>query len=226
VTSTVIETRNVNKMFNAGMDNELHVLKDINLRIDKGSFVAIIGPSGSGKTTLLDIMGCLLRPTSGEVFIDGVMTNDLGDRRLARIRREKIGFVFQQYNLISSQTALENVELPMRINGMSKGESKKRALNLLRMVGLGERTSHRPPQLSGGEQQRVAIARSLANNPRIIMGDEPTGNLDSNTGRNILELLKKLTVDKGYTVIVVTHDLRIKNYARKIINLMDGKVIK
>ncbi len=222
----MIETRMVNKVFNLGMDNELHVLKDIDLEIRKGDFVAILGPSGSGKTTLLDIMGCLLKPTDGEVLIDGVVTNYLSDSELARIRREKIGFVFQQYNLISTQTAVENIELPMRIYGVHRRDSRSRAEKLLRMVGLGERLGHRPPQMSGGEQQRVAIARSLANRPRIIMGDEPTGNLDSKTGKSILDLLQHLNKKKGYTIIVVTHDLRIKKYAGRIINLMDGRVVK
>ena len=226
MTSTIIETRMINKVFNLGMDNELHVLKDINLEIKRGDFIAILGPSGSGKTTLLDLMGCLLKPTDGEILIDGVITNHLNDDELAHIRREKIGFVFQQYNLISTQTAVENVELPMRIAGVHRNDSRRRAVKLLRMVGLGERLNHRPTQLSGGEQQRVAIARSLANNPRIIMGDEPTGNLDTKTGKSILDLLKKLNEEKNYTIIVVSHDLRVKKYARRIINLMDGRVAK
>ena len=226
MTSTIIETRMINKVFNLGMDNELHVLKDIDLEIKRGDFIAILGPSGSGKTTLLDLMGCLLKPTDGEILIDGVITNHLNDDELAHIRREKIGFVFQQYNLISTQTAVENVELPMRIAGVHRNDSRRRAVKLLRMVGLGERLNHRPTQLSGGEQQRVAIARSLANNPRIIMGDEPTGNLDTKTGKSILDLLKKLNEEKNYTIIVVSHDLRVKKYARRIINLMDGRVAK
>lgn len=226
MTNIMIETRMINKVFNLGMDNELHVLKDINLEIPKGDFVAILGPSGSGKTTLLDLMGCLLKPTDGEILIDGVITNHLDDNELALIRREKIGFVFQQYNLIPTQTAVENVELPMRINGMHRDYTRKRAEKLLRMVGLGERLRHRPPKLSGGEQQRVAISRALANNPKIIMGDEPTGNLDTKTGKNILELFKELNEKKGYTIIVVTHDLRIKKYAKRITNIMDGRVVK
>jgi putative ABC transport system ATP-binding protein len=226
MTKSIIEVKAVNKVFNPGMDNELHVLKDINLGIERGSFNAILGPSGSGKTTLLDMMGCLLKPTNGEILIDGVLTNELNDNELAHIRREKIGFVFQQYNLISSQTALENVELPMRIAGVHRRDSRKRGEKLLRMVGLGERMKHRPPQLSGGEQQRVAIARSLANNPRIIMGDEPTGNLDSKTGIAILDLMRKLNRENGYTIIVVTHDLKIKKYAKRIIRLMDGRVVR
>ncbi len=225
MTKNIIEAMNINKIFNLGMENELHILKDMNLEIDRGSFIAIVGPSGSGKTTLLDILGCLLKPTSGEVLIDGVITNELNDNELAHIRRDKIGFVFQQYNLISSQTALENVELPMRIAGVHRKDSRRRAEKLLRTVGLGERMYHRPPHLSGGEQQRVAIARSLANRPRIIMGDEPTGNLDSKTGKDILDLLKRLNKEENYTIIVVTHDLRIKKYAKRIINLRDGRII-
>lgn len=221
----IIDTRDVHKVYNPDMDSELHVLKGINLKVKRGEFIAILGPSGSGKTTLLDVVGCLLKPTSGEILIDGVLTNELDDNELAKIRGKKIGFIFQQYNLIASQTALENVELPMRINGKSKKEAEKRASSLLKLVGLGERMYHRPSQLSGGEQQRVAIARSLANYPKIILADEPTGNLDTKTGKKILETLKELNKKKGYTIVVVTHDHRIGKYASKIINLMDGKII-
>lgn len=221
----IIDTRDVHKVYNPGLDSELHVLKGINLKVKREEFIAILGPSGSGKTTLLDIIGCLLKPTSGDILIDGVLTNDLDDGELAKIRGKKIGFVFQQYNLIASQTALENVELPMRINGKSKKEAEKRASSLLKLVGLGERMYHRPSQLSGGEQQRVAIARSLANYPKIILADEPTGNLDTKTGKKVLETLKELNKKKGYTIVVVTHDHRIEKYAGKIINLMDGSII-
>ncbi len=221
----IIDTRDVHKVYNPGMDSEVHVLKGIDLKVKRGEFVAILGPSGSGKTTLLDVVGCLLKPTSGEILIDGVLTNDLDDGELAKIRGKKIGFVFQQYNLIASQTALENVELPMRINGKSKNEAEKRASSLLKLVGLGERMYHRPSQLSGGEQQRVAIARSLSNYPKIILADEPTGNLDTKTGKKILETLKELNKKKGYTIVVVTHDHRIEKYTKRIINLMDGNII-
>lgn len=221
----IIDTRDVHKVYNPGMDSEVHVLKGIDLKVKKGEFIAILGPSGSGKTTLLDVVGCLLKPTSGEILIDGVLTNDLDDGELAKIRGKKIGFVFQQYNLIASQTALENVELPMRINGKSKNEAEKRASSLLKLVGLGERMYHRPSQLSGGEQQRVAIARSLSNYPKIILADEPTGNLDTKTGKKILETLKELNKKKGYTIVVVTHDHRIEKYTKRIINLMDGNII-
>lgn len=221
----IIDTRDVHKVYNPGMESELHVLNGIDLKVKKGEFIAILGPSGSGKTTLLDVVGCLLKPTSGEILIDGVLTNELDDNELAKIRGKKIGFIFQQYNLIASQTALENVELPMRINGKSKGEAEKRASSLLKLVGLDERMYHRPSQLSGGEQQRVAIARSLANYPKIILADEPTGNLDTKTGKKILETLKELSKKKGYTIVVVTHDHRIEKYAGKIINLIDGEII-
>ncbi|UCD07039.1 MAG: ABC transporter ATP-binding protein [Candidatus Aenigmatarchaeota archaeon] len=221
----IIDTRDVHKVYNPGMDSEVHVLKGIDLKVKKGEFIAILGPSGSGKTTLLDVVGCLLKPTSGEILIDGVLTNDLDDGERAKIRGKKIGFVFQQYNLIASQTALENVELPMRINGKSKNEAEKRASSLLKLVGLGERMYHRPSQLSGGEQQRVAIARSLSNYPKIILADEPTGNLDTKTGKKILETLKELNKKKGYTIVVVTHDHRIEKYTKRIINLMDGNII-
>jgi putative ABC transport system ATP-binding protein len=221
----IIDIRNVHKVYNLGVEFELHVIRGIDVKVKRGEFIAILGPSGSGKTTLLDIMGCLLKPTEGEVWIDGVLTNELDDGELARIRGSTIGFVFQQYNLISSQTALENVMLPMRINGASKKEAEKRASYLLKLVGLGERMHHRPSQLSGGEQQRVAIARSLSNQPKIILGDEPTGNLDTSTGKKILQTLEELNKEKGYTIVVVTHDERIKKYADKIINLMDGRII-
>lgn len=221
----IIRIRGINKIYNPGMESEVHVLKDIDLDIKRGDFIAILGPSGSGKTTLLDIIGCLLKPNSGEIWIDGVFVNELDDNEHAKIRGQKIGFVFQQYNLISCQTATENVELPMRINGKSRSDARKRATYLLKLVGLGERMNHRPPQLSGGEQQRVAIARALSNQPKIILGDEPTGNLDTKTGMMVLDMLKELNKNKGYTIVVVTHDQRVKKYADMIINIMDGRIV-
>jgi putative ABC transport system ATP-binding protein len=202
------------------------VLQEVNIGIRRGEFVSIMGPSGSGKTTLLDIIGCLLKPTEGDVFIDGVRTAELTDDELAVIRREKIGFVFQQYNLIPSATALENVSIALRIAGKSSWEARDKAKRLLEMVGLKDRLNNRPSELSGGEQQRVAIARSLANDPKIILGDEPTGNLDTKTGQLILNILKKLNEDEGYTIVVVTHDPRIAQYTDKIINLLDGRVLR
>jgi len=220
----VIQTKGVMKCYGEEDKCVTTVLQDVDICIEKGNFVSIMGPSGSGKTTLLDIIGCLLKPTQGDVFIDGVRTAELSDDELALIRREKIGFVFQQYNLIQSATALENVSIAMRIAGKSSWEARDKAKRLLEMVGLKDRLNNRPSELSGGEQQRVAIARSLANDPKIILGDEPTGNLDTKTGQVVLNILKKLNEEEGYTIVVVTHDSRIAQYTDKIINLLDGRV--
>jgi len=221
----VIETMDVTKCYGEEGTCEVTALNNINMHVEKGSFVSIMGPSGSGKTTLLDVIGCLLKPTSGNVYIDGKNVIGLDDDELALIRREKIGFVFQQYNLIPSSTALENVEIPLRIAGRSKWEAEDKAKRLLKLVGLEDRMVHKPSQLSGGQQQRVAIARSLANDPKIILGDEPTGNLDTKTGEMILNLLRKLNKEEGYTIIVVTHDSRVAQHSDKIINLLDGEVL-
>jgi putative ABC transport system ATP-binding protein len=221
----IMEAKGITKCFGEDMECEVEILKGIDLRIHRGDIVSIMGPSGSGKTTFLDILGCLMRPTQGEVFIDGERVNELSDNELAKIRGQKIGFIFQQYNLIASYTALENVELSMRINGKSKSESREKAKELLTLVGLGHRMTHKPSQLSGGEQQRVAIARALANDPTIILGDEPTGNLDTKTGFMILELLRDLNRKKGYTIVVVTHDPRIGSYTDHTINMLDGKIL-
>jgi putative ABC transport system ATP-binding protein len=227
-THPVIETRSVTKCYGLDDDELAHpitVLDSVNIKIKKGSFVAIMGPSGSGKTTLLDVVGALLKPTSGEVLIDGELLNELDDNELAEIRREKLGFVFQQYNLVPTLTATENVEFPLRIAGVGREAATRRAVRLLRSMGLGHRLNNKPPQLSGGEQQRVAISRALANDPEIILGDEPTGNLDSKTGKMVLELLKELNRKKNYTIIVVTHDHRISSYVDKVINIKDGRII-
>jgi putative ABC transport system ATP-binding protein len=221
----VIETKNIKKCYGQEGKCEITVLNDINIHVERGSFVSIMGPSGSGKTTLLDILGCLLKPTEGDVYLDGKKINDLSDDELALIRRGKIGFVFQQYNLIQSFTALENVEMPMRIAGKSRWEAEDKAKRLLNLVGLDDRMTHKPSELSGGQQQRVAIARSLINDPKIILGDEPTGNLDTKTGEIILNLLKKLNKEEGYTMVVVTHDPSVAQYSDKIINLLDGEVL-
>ena len=220
----IIEARKISKCFGGDGACEVEVLKEIDLKVKTGEFVAIMGPSGSGKTTLLDVLGGLLKLTSGEVVIEGVSLSGLSDGELARIRGRKIGFIFQQYNLIPSLTATENVELSLRINGKSKEEARNRALKLLRMIGLGERTTHKPTKLSGGEQQRVAICRALANNPSIILGDEPTGNLDTKNGFMVLDTLKTLNDKQGYTIVVVTHDHRIGKYADRIIHMMDGRI--
>ena len=184
-----------------------------------------MGPSGSGKSTLLNMIGCLLRPDSGKIVLEGEDIDELDDNSLARIRGRKIGFIFQQYNLIHSYTALENVEFALRINGKSREQARKRARELLIMLGLRDRMDHNPPKLSGGEQQRVAIARSLANDPAIVLGDEPTGNLDSKTGKKIMEILKSLNKEKGYTIVMVTHDIRVARYAGRMIKMLDGRII-
>ena len=221
--NNIIELKNVEKIYNLGEPNELRVLNDIDLGIEKGEMVAIFGPSGSGKSTLLHIMGCLDIPTDGKVYIEGKDTSKLSDDDLALIRREKVGFVFQQFNLIGVFTALENVEIPMRIANMNKHEARKLAIKLLKSVNLGERLEHFPRQLSGGEMQRVAIARALANEPLIILADEPTGNLDTKTGAEIVKVMNKLN-DKGYTFVIVTHDPLIAKSAERIIHLKDGKI--
>jgi len=219
-----IQVSGVNKYYNKDLPSEVHVLKDVNVCFESGTFVSIMGPSGSGKTTLLDIIGCLMKPTSGKVFLGGVDTSRLSDDELAQIRGKTIGFIFQQYNLVPSFTALENVELAMRIVGKSRPYAKKRALELLDTVGLSHRINNMPSQMSGGEQQRVAIARALANEPKVILGDEPTGNLDTKTGDKILELLRRLNKEQGYTVIVVTHDKDVSRIADKAVRLRDGMI--
>lgn len=221
----VIEVQNVQKVYNEGMDSEVRVLKGIHLKIARGSFISIMGPSGSGKTTLLDIMGCLMRPTAGKLFIEGIETQHMNDNELAHIRGNKIGFVFQQYNLISSASALDNVMLAMRINGKHKSQALRRGKELLTLVGLGDRLHHRPGELSGGEQQRVAIARALANEPDIILADEPTGNLDTKTGERILSLLTTLNKEKGYTIVMISHDQRLTTYVDKVIKIKDGELV-
>jgi len=220
----VLETRGVKKIYNEGLDSETSALRGVDLQIKRGEFVAIMGPSGSGKTTLLDVIGCLLKPSHGAVIVDNVEIEDLTDNELTHIRGEKIGFVFQQYNLMPSSTALENVELPLRILGKSKRVARERARGLLKTIGLEHRLDHKPSELSGGEQQRVAIARALANDPKIILGDEPTGNLDTKTGKVVLNILKELNTKKGYTIVVVTHDPRIKTFADRVVNIRDGLI--
>jgi len=222
---TAIELRDVEKEYDLGAI-KLHVLKEIKLKVKKSDIVAIMGPSGSGKSTMLHMLGCLDRPTRGKVIIDGVDVSRLNDDELAKIRREKIGFIFQFFYLIPSLTALKNVELPMTFIKSSAKDREKRAKELLKMVGLEDRMYHRPSQLSGGESQRVAIARALANNPQIILADEPTGNLDSKSGKEIMDILVKLNKERGVTLIIVTHDPSIARHAEKVINLKDGKIIK
>lgn len=204
---------------------ETNALRGINLAVEKGDYAAILGPSGCGKSTIMHIMGCLDTPTKGSVLVEGRDISEMNDDELAKIRREKIGFIFQAYNLIPSLTAIENVALPMRFEGRGRGESMKRASELLLRVGLENRMHHKPNEMSGGEQQRVAIARALSNDPDVILADEPTGNLDTKTGQEIIELLESLHKKTGKTIIIVTHDVRLADRAHKKIKMLDGKIV-
>ncbi len=199
-------------------------LRNIHLKINRGDYISIMGPSGSGKSTLLNIIGCLDKPTKGDVFYDNINVSRLNEKELTRIRRERIGFVFQQFYLIPRLTALENVMLPMWFKGVEFKERRKRALELLEMVGLRDKIHHRPNELSGGEQQRVAIARALANDPDIILADEPTGNLDTKTGMEIIKIFEELN-KMGKTILIVTHNPEIGKRARRRIYLKDGKIV-
>lgn len=221
---SLIELKNVKKIYKMGQI-EVKALDGINLKINRNEFISIIGPSGSGKSTLLDVMCCLSRPTEGKVFIDGKDTSEMNDDELAYIRGRKIGFVFQTFNLIQRLSAIENVMLPMWFIGKSEDERRKRAKEVLKAVGLEKRIKHRPSEMSGGERQRVAIARALANNPPIIVGDEPTGNLDSKAGKDILNIFSELH-KQGRTVVIVTHDPMIAKKTKRRVYIMDGKIEK
>jgi len=222
--SAIIELKDVWRIYNLGKV-KVPALRGISLAIERGSFTGIIGPSGSGKSTFLNIIGCLDIPTKGEVFLDGEDISKMSENKLAQIRGRKIGFVFQQFNLLSNLTALDNVALPMAFLDIPEKERKKRSSELLEMVGLKERLNHRPSELSGGEQQRIAIARSLANDPEVIVADEPTGNLDSKTGKMIMNIITRLHLDKKKTIIVVTHDKNIVNYSQSDVHIKDGKIV-
>lgn len=218
----MIEVRNLNKTYVTGK-MELQVLKDISFEVEKGEFVAIMGPSGSGKSTLMNLLGCLDTPTSGEYILDGIDVSALSDNKLADIRNLKIGFVFQNFNLLSKLNALENVELPLIYRGAPAGQRFEKSMKALKLVGLEDRKHHLPSQLSGGQQQRVAIARVLAGDPPIILADEPTGNLDSKSGREVLDILIDLNA-RGTTVILITHDMSIASKAHRIIRITDGQI--
>jgi putative ABC transport system ATP-binding protein len=220
----LVELRNVSKIYHLGGE-EIRALDDVSLDIQAGEFISIIGPSGSGKSTLMHILGCLDSPSKGTICLDGTMIHDASAAQLARIRNEKIGFVFQFFNLLPKLNVLQNVELPMIYSGVSARERRQRAVAALEMVDLQNRSKHRPMQLSGGQQQRVAIARALVNNPRIVFADEPTGNLDSHTGEAILALFRKLS-QEGRTIALVTHDPEIAAVTPRRIEIRDGKIAK
>jgi len=204
---------------------KVQVLRGVNLRVKRGEFMSIMGPSGSGKTTLLNLIGALDRPTEGRILVDGVDLSKLKDNELAEFRNRKIGFVFQFFNLIPRLTALGNVELPMALAGVPREERRRRALELLKMVGLSGRVNHKPSEMSGGEQQRVAIARALSNNPSIVLCDEITGNLDEKTGMEIIALLRRLNQEKGQTFIIVTHDPVVAKACDRVAYLRDGVIV-
>jgi putative ABC transport system ATP-binding protein len=216
----VIHTEHLKKYYVMG-DIEVRALHDISLDVNYGEFAAIMGPSGSGKSTLMNILGCLDRPTDGLYMLDGTDVSEMDDSQLAEVRNQKIGFVFQSFNLLPRSSALNNVLMPL-LYSKNKANAKERAEAVLEMVGLGSRMKHKPKELSGGQQQRVAVARALVNDPEIIMADEPTGNLDSKSGREIMELLIKLNQEQGKTIIIVTHDPRIGNQIPRVINVFDG----
>jgi putative ABC transport system ATP-binding protein len=220
----VLETEKLSKFYKMG-GREVRALSDVNLRVKRGEFVSIMGPSGSGKTTLLNMLGCIDKPTHGKVILEGVDVTREPEKDLYKIRRNKIGFIFQTFNLLPYLNAIENVELPMEGTGKSKDERRKRVQGLLKMVGLSEREEHRPHLLSAGEQQRVAIARALANNPAIVLADEPTGNLDKKTGFEIVRLLGRLNVDQGTTIVMVTHDSQMASETERMLFLSDGKLL-
>jgi putative ABC transport system ATP-binding protein len=214
----------VNKIYNGG-GGDFYALDNLNLIVRKCEFISIVGPSGSGKSTLLHIMGLLDSPTNGEVYIDGIETSKMSPEQRARVRGKKIGFIFQSFNLISSLTTIENVKLPMMIYGVDDAERTKRAKEILEKLNMGDRMHHFPNQLSGGQKQRVAIARALVNDPEIILADEPTGNLDSATGKEVLGILDRLH-EEGRTVLIITHDESITKITHRTIRIRDGKIIE
>lgn len=220
----LIEARDITKIYQLG-DVELKALDGVSITIDKGEFLAIMGPSGSGKSTFMNIVGCLDIPTSGQYFLEDIDVGKLTRDELAHIRNQKIGFVFQGFNLLSRTSALENVELPMLYDGVPTKERKQKALAALKIVGLEGREDHHPNQLSGGQQQRVAIARAIVNEAPIIFADEPTGNLDTRTSMEIMELFQKLNGESGITVILVTHESDIAAYSRRVIRFLDGRLV-
>lgn len=222
---TIIELKDIYKRFYIGTPNELEVLHGISLTVQEGEFVAIVGASGSGKSTLMNIIGVLDRPTEGSYVLDGVDVNGAKDAELSKIRNKKIGFVFQTYNLIPRTTALENVELPMLYGKMKKTERRERARELLELVGMKERMLHKPEELSGGQKQRTAIARAMANDPSIILADEPTGALDSETSRRIMDIFHRLHREQGKTIVLITHSTELAQETDRVVKISDGRIL-
>jgi putative ABC transport system ATP-binding protein len=224
MSTPMIQISNLMKSYKLGGET-VHALNNVSLNIDQGEFLAIIGPSGSGKSTLMNMLGCLDRPDSGEYFLDGKEIGRMNDNDLATIRNQKIGFIFQNFNLLTKLTAIENVELPLIYSGVSSKERRELAIESLTKVGLKERAGHLPTQLSGGQQQRVAIARALVGNPSILLADEPTGALDTKTSAEILQLMKELN-EAGNTIILITHDLSIAKQAKRMVRIQDGQLFE
>jgi putative ABC transport system ATP-binding protein len=220
----MIELSNITKVYERGAE-KLHILNNLSLSVVKGDFVAIIGPSGSGKSTLMNTIGLLDVPTSGSYSLDGVATENMSDNQLAGLRNKKIGFIFQQFNLLPRLNALENVELPLIYSGMGKKERREKAINMLELLGMGGRGHHKPSELSGGQQQRVAIARALSGSPSLLLADEPTGALDTKTGNEVLELVIRLN-EQGNTIVLITHDPHIAEHAQRVISIRDGAIVK
>lgn len=219
----LVSARDLVRVFRMG-ESEVRAVDGLDLGIEAGEFISIVGPSGSGKSTLLNLLGCLDRPTSGSVRIDGVDTGALSGAERTRLRREKIGFIFQEFNLLSVQTARENVELPLRYTGVKNSRRRKRAESALELVGLSGRMNHRPSELSGGERQRIAIARALVTDPVLVLADEPTGELDTENTGKVLELMERLNLELGQTFAVVTHDPMVAGYTRRVVSIRDGRI--
>ncbi len=224
--STIIELNSITKTYDMGGAEEVHALQGVSLSIRKNEYVAIMGPSGSGKSTLMNIIGCLDTPSSGQYIFNGVNVSEMSDNELARVRNKEIGFVFQTFNLLPRSDSLHNVELPLIYAGRPAAERRAKALETLHNVGLGDRAHHKPNELSGGQRQRVAVARALVTNPSIILADEPTGNLDSKTGSEIMDIFQRLNEDQKITLIIVTHDPDIAGLAHRRLYLRDGEVIR
>jgi len=221
--TSVICAKQLGRRYTMGKEAVM-ALNGVDLDVQRGEFVALVGPSGSGKSTLLNLIGGLDRPTDGEIWVEDLELGKASDKRLVRYRRDRIGFIFQSFNLLATRSAVENVEVPMMLAGVNGRARRERALELLAQVGLGKRAGHKPNELSGGEMQRVAVARSLANRPALLLADEPTGNLDSKTGKDILNLLRNLLETQGLTMVLVTHDMNVASYADRVVHMLDGRV--